>query len=364
MTVDVVEGNRCSFHRCAGARRAARWLEERFYEHHDLPGKSSFQRLKFSSLAGTSHARDRFHDAERPTRQFELEDGQWRGSSFVALRLIGLYFEGTVLPWTIGPGTGVLLFWGAVVFLGLLTSAMEEPSGDLTDPNVITYVHPTSVGAVFFIFSVGGLFASDFLQWTQDLAVDLLLGHRHGPWLPLSRLFRLESLPRRKACDPHQPSALSDRNFDGDAVPTSKPAARLEQETVAPPSLTPSRPSTNITPTSGGHLQGLKQEELPTLKTVKETTLTKVPTFREVLMNYWVPLGQPKQNGEFRRGTLPAQRSHRERPRVKANQKRLAQASSVWSIPSRRSSNCNTRSLSPLRRPRPWWRSTRSTPIS
>ena len=26
----------------------ARWLEERFYEHHDLPGKSSFQRLKFA----------------------------------------------------------------------------------------------------------------------------------------------------------------------------------------------------------------------------------------------------------------------------------------------------------------------------
>ena len=200
-----------------------------------------------------------------------------------------------------------LLFIGAaVVFLGaVLTSAMEEPSGDLTEyPNVVTYVHLTSVGAVFFIFSVGGLFASDFLQWTQDLAVDLAplvivmgLGFLFLGGFSAWKAFHEEKRATRIS---HRLSLIE--TSDGRRRSNLQALRhRLEQETVAPAFIDAVVEAINQHYTDKREciLQGLKQEELPTLKTVKETTSTKVPTFREVLMNYWVPLGQPKQNGEF-----------------------------------------------------------------
>ena len=161
----------------------ARWLEERFYEHHDLPGKSSFQRLKFAMevLAGNETMPETGFMTLKDRRislNLKVVSGAVVLVSWLCV-FIGLhFFEGigaAMDHWTWRIPVYLLFIGAAVVFLvAVLTSAMEEPSGDLTEfPNVVTYVHLTSVGAVFFIFSVGGLFASDFLQWTQDLAVDL-----------------------------------------------------------------------------------------------------------------------------------------------------------------------------------------------
>ena len=74
----------------------ARWLEERFYEHHDLPGKSSFQRLKFAIevLAGNETMPETgFMTLKDRPRQFEFEGGRCTVVLVSWLCVfIGLYF--------------------------------------------------------------------------------------------------------------------------------------------------------------------------------------------------------------------------------------------------------------------------------
>ena len=292
----------------------ARWLEERFYEHHDLPGKSSFQRLKFALeiLAGNEAMPETGFMTlkDRPiSLNLKVVSGAVVLVSWLCV-FIGLhFFEGigaAMDHWAWRIPVYLLFIGAALVFLGaVVASAKEEPSGDLMEfPNAVTYVHLTSVGAVFFIFSVGGLFASDFLQWTQDLAVDLAplvivmgLGFLFLGGFSAWKAFHEEKRATRIS---HRLSLIE----TSDARRQSSLQAlrhRLEQETVAPAFIDAVEEAIKqrYTGKREGILQGMNHEELPTLRDVKETISTKVPTFREVLMNYWVPLGQPKQNGEF-----------------------------------------------------------------
>ena len=292
----------------------ARWLEERFYEHHNLPGKSSFQRLKFALeiLAGNEAMPESGFMAlkDRPiSLNLKMVSGAVVLVSWLCV-FIGLhFFEGIGAAmdhwaWRI-PIYLSFLMVGVPFLVAVVMSGMDEPSGDLTEfPNMVTYVHLTSVGVAFVIFSLGGLFASDFLQWTQDLAVDFAplvivmgLGFLFLGGFSAWKAFHEEKRATRIS---HRLSLIK----TSDARRQSKLRAlrhRLEQETVAPAFIDAvvEAIKQHYSDKREGILQGMKHEELPTLKTVKETTSTKVPTFREVLMNYWVPLGQPKQNGEF-----------------------------------------------------------------
>ena len=291
----------------------ARWLEERSMST-TLPGKSSFpaSQIRVGVLAGNETMPETGFMTlkDRPVSlNLKMVSGAVVLVSWLCV-FIGLYFfEGigaAMDHWAWRIPVYLLFIGAAVVFLGaVLTSAMEEPSGDLTEfPNVVTYVHLTSVGAVFFIFSVGGLFASDFLQWTQDLAVDLAplvivmgLGFLFLGGFSAWKAFHEEKRATRIS---HRLSLIEPS--DGRRQSNLQALRhRLEQETVAPAFIDAVVEAINqhYADKREGILQGMKNEELPTLKTVKETTSTKVPTLREVLMNYWVPLGQPKQNGEF-----------------------------------------------------------------
>ena len=292
----------------------ARWLEERFYEHHDLPGKSSFQRVKFAIevLVG-NEAMPETGFMKLKDRPISLNLKMVSGAVVVVswfCVFIGLYFfEGlgaAMDHWAWRIPVYFLFIGAAVVFLrAVITAAIEEPSGDLTEfPNVVTYIHLTSVGAVFFIFSVGGLFASDFLQWTQDLAVDLAplvivmgLGFLFLGGFSAWKAFHEE---KRATSISHRLSLIETtdlrRQYNLQAL-----RHRLQQEAVAPAFIDTVEGAIeqHYNEKRQGIVRGMNNEELPALKTVKETTSTKVPTFREVLMNYWVPLGQPKLNGEF-----------------------------------------------------------------
>ena len=88
----------------------SRWLEERFYEHHDLPGKSSFQRLKFALmevLAGNETMPETGFMTlkDRPVSlNLKMVSGAVVLVSWLCV-FIGLYFsKASVLPWTIGLG--------------------------------------------------------------------------------------------------------------------------------------------------------------------------------------------------------------------------------------------------------------------
>ena len=292
----------------------ARWLEERFYEHHKLPGKRPIQRIRFAFevLAG-NEAMPKTGFMALKDRPISLYLKVASGSLVVVSWLcvfIGLYFFegiGTYIDhwaWRI-PIYLSFLMVGVPFLVAVVMSGMDEPSGDLTEfPNMVTYVHLTSVGVAFVIFSLGGLFASDFLQWTQDLAVDLAplvivmgLGFLFLGGFSAWKAFHEEKRATRIS---HRLSQIeaSDRRRQANLQALRH---RLEQEAVAPAFIDAvvEAIKQHYGGKQEGIVQGMKHEELPTLQAVREITSPKVPTFREVLMNYWVPIGQPKHNSDF-----------------------------------------------------------------
>ena len=334
----------------------ARWLEERYYEHHNVPGKTSMERIKhlLDLLSRDVVEPDYWGDRGDPLGRGPFEDREYRGG--FANRL---YTFITGEDRDAGPGNvvymslkdrpisinvkilsslGVLVSWLFVLFgllffegigsffdhwiwsipvylafvgicflflVGFFTTAMDEPAGDLKEfPNVLLYTHLGGVGLLFLVFSITGLFGFNLLKWSEEIASDFaallilmalgifFLGGYSG-WNTFQEEKRATKISHRLSMID---SSDSRRHSNLAAL-----RARLEQDSGAPNFIEALEKA--IKKQYGKRrdniLRGLEEKEIPTLKDVKETTSTKVPTYREVLMNYWVPLGRPKQSSEF-----------------------------------------------------------------
>ena len=334
----------------------ARWLEERYYEHHNVPGKTPMERIKhlldllsrdvvepdYWGDRGDPLGRDPFEDREYhggfADRLYRFITGEYRDAVtgnvvYMSLKdrpisinvkilsslcvlvswlsvLLGLhFFEGIGSffdhwIWSIP----VYLAFVGICFLflvGFFTTAMDEPAGDLKEfPNVLFYTHLGGIGLMFLVFSMTGLFGFNLLEWSEEFASDFaallivmalfifFLGGYSG-WNTFQEEKRATKISHRLSMID---SSDSRRQSNLAAL-----RARLEQDSVAPNFIEAlektikkqyGRRRDNI-------LRGLEEKEIPTLKDVKETTSTKVPTYQEVLMNYWAPLGRPKQSSEF-----------------------------------------------------------------
>ena len=189
--------------------------------------------------------------------------------------------------------------------VGFFRSAMDEPTGDLKEfPNVLFYTHLGGVGLVSLVFSIAGLFGFNLLEWFEEIANDFaallilmalgifFLGGYSG-WNTFQEEKRATKISHRLSMID---SSDSRRQSNLNAL-----RARLEQDAVAPNFIEALEKA--IKKQYGKRrdniLRGLEEKEIPTLNAVKQTTSTKVPTYREVLMNYWAPLGRPKQSSEF-----------------------------------------------------------------
>ena len=315
-----------------------RWLEERYYEHHNVPGKTAMERINYlldllrrdvvrsedsrgigGLLSGHPFGNDRGPDPSNAVFM-SLKDQpislnvkilsvlavlvSWLSVLFGLhfFEGIGSFFDHWV--WSI-PVYFVFITTSFLFLYGILISAMDEPKGDLKEfPNILLYTHSGGVGILFLLFSAAGLLGNNLLQWSEELANDfaalLILMALSFFFLGGFSAWNTFQEEKRATKISHRLSMLdmSDRRRSSNLDALKN---RLKQDLVAPKFITTLEKAIekNYSNRRNSIHIGLDNQEIPSMKAVKETTSTKIPTYKEVLMNYWVPLGKPNRDSDF-----------------------------------------------------------------
>ena len=183
-----------------------RWLEDRYYEHHNVPGKTAMERINYLLdllrrdvvMSEDSGGIERLlsHHPFKNDRGPEPSNAMFMSLkdqpislnvkilSVLAVLLswlsvlfglhffegIGSFFDHWI--WSI-PVYFVFIATCFLFLYGILISAMDEPKGDLNEfPNILLYTHLGGVGILFLLFSAAGLLGNNLLQWSEELAND------------------------------------------------------------------------------------------------------------------------------------------------------------------------------------------------
>ena len=292
----------------------SQWLEHRYYQNQLFEGNTPYERIMFGLkvLAG---------EEQLPEHGFmSLKDGpvslamKGVGATIIVLSLLsvlyGLHFFAGIGGWYdhwIWWIPVYLVYCGAFVILlfAFMHSIAGEPKGDLKEfPTIMTYLHWGLVLVLSFLFSFTGLFASDFLGWTQslaeaNLAITGLLGLAFlgfggfSGWTAFNEELRAKKIAHRLSII-NGAAHRRATNLDG-------LVARLQTNNVAPMFITELQRvvQAQFETRRTRLLQDLESETLPDLQLVNRTASRRVPTVREVLLHYWTPLGRPKTDSEF-----------------------------------------------------------------
>jgi hypothetical protein len=292
----------------------SQWLERRYYQHELFEGNTPYERIMFGLkvLAG---------EQELPKHGFmSLKDRpislamKGVGVTLLVLSLLsvlyGLHFFAGIGEWFdhwIWWIPVYLVYCGAFVILliAFMHSIAGEPKGDLKEfPTIMAYLHWFLVLVLSFLFSFTGLFASDFLGWTQSLAeANLVLTGLLGlaflgfggfsGWKAFNEEQRAKKIAHRLSII----NGAAQRR----ATNLAGLVARLQTNNVAPKFIKELERVVQVQFETRRTrlLQDLNGETLPDLQRVNQTASNRVPSVREVLLYYWTPLGRPKTDSEF-----------------------------------------------------------------